>query len=139
LNLLCFGRERNAKCYNEYLFNEYVFHTEEYGQYRKIYNSGICVKRLTSNKFKVDYYGKFEEVIELQYHNKLNKVFFLFKCYWYDTTDRWIRVHHHHGLVEIHIKARLRNVNYVFVFAKQCQQIYYTSTPLFRKDRSRVD
>jgi hypothetical protein len=76
LNLLCFGRERNAKCYNEYLFNEYVFHTEEYGQYRKIYNSGICVKRLTSNKFKVDYYGKFEEVIELQYHNKLNKVFF---------------------------------------------------------------
>jgi len=76
LNLLCFGRERKAKCYNKYLFNEYVFHTEEYGQYRKTYNSGLFVKRLTSNKFEVDYYGKFEEVIELQYHNKLNKVFF---------------------------------------------------------------
>jgi len=139
LNLLCFGRERKAKCYNEYLFNEYVFHTEEYGQYKKTYNSGICVKRLTSNKFEVDYYGKFEEVIELQYHNKLNKVFFLFKCYWYDTTDRWIKVHHHHGLVEINTKARLRNVDYVFVFAKQCQQVYYTYTYLFRKDRSRVD
>jgi len=27
----------------------------------------------------------------------------------------------------------------VFVFAKQCQQAYYTYTPSFRKDRSRVN
>ena len=26
-----------------------------------------------------------------------------------------------------------------FFFAKQCQQVYYTYTPFFRKDRSRVD
>jgi len=64
---------------------------------------------------------------------------FLFKCYWYDTTDRGIRVDPHYGLVEINSKARLRNVNDVFVFAKQCQQVYYTYTPSFRKDRSRVD
>ena len=36
-------------------------------------------------------------------------------------------------------KARHRNVNDVFVFAKQCQQVYYTYTRSFRKDRSRVD
>jgi hypothetical protein len=64
---------------------------------------------------------------------------FLFKCYWYDTTDRGIRVDPHYGLVEINSKARHRNVNDVFVFAKQCQQVYYTYTPSFRKDRSRVD
>ena len=64
---------------------------------------------------------------------------FLFKCYWYDTTDRGIRVDPHYGLVEINSKSRLRNVNDVFVFAKQCQQVYYTYTPSFRKDRSRVD
>ena len=29
----------------------------------------------------------YKKVIELQYHNDLNKVF-LFKCYWYDITDR---------------------------------------------------
>jgi hypothetical protein len=40
----------------------------------------------------------------------------------------------HYGLVEINLKARLRNVNDVFIFAKQCQY-----TPSFRKDRSRVD
>ena len=64
---------------------------------------------------------------------------FLFKCYWYETTDRGIRVDPHYGLVEINSKARLSNVNDVFVFAKQCQQVYYTYTPSFRKDRSRVD
>jgi hypothetical protein len=51
---------------------------------------------------------------------------FLFKCYWYDTTDRGIRVDPQYGLVEINSKARLRNVNDVFVFAKQCQQVYCT-------------
>jgi hypothetical protein len=64
---------------------------------------------------------------------------FLFKCHWYDTTDRGIKVDHHYGLVEINSKARLCNVNNVFVFAKQCQQVYYTYTPSFRKDRSRID
>jgi hypothetical protein len=42
------------------------------------YDSEICVKGSTSNEFEVDYYGKLEEVIELQYHNEQNKVF-LFK------------------------------------------------------------
>jgi len=72
------------------------------------------------------------------FHTEQNRVF-LFKCYWYDTTDRGIRVDPHFSLVEINSKARLRNVNDVFVFAKQCQQVYYTYTPSFRKDRSRVD
>jgi hypothetical protein len=80
-----------------------------------------------------------DEVIELQYHSEQNIVF-LFKCYWYDsTTNREIRVDPHYGLIEINSKARHRNENDVFVFAKQCQQVYYTYTPSFRKDRSRVD
>jgi hypothetical protein len=74
----------------------------------------------------------------LQYHNEHNRVF-LFKCYWYDIIDRGIRVHPHYGLVEINSKARLHNVNDVFIFAKQYQQVYYTYTPSFRKDRSGVD
>jgi len=45
-------------------------------------------------------------------------------------TDRGIRVDPHYGLVEINSKARLHNINDVFVFAKQCQQVYYTHTPL---------
>jgi hypothetical protein len=36
--------------------------------------------RSTSSEFEVDYYGRLEEVIELQYNSEQNRVF-LFKCY----------------------------------------------------------
>jgi hypothetical protein len=120
LSLLSLSPERKVKCYNEYFVIGYVFHTEEYGHERKTYNNGVCVRGSTCNEFKVDYYGKLEEVVELQYHSEHNRVF-LVKYYWYDTTDRGIRVDPHYGLVEINSKARLHNVNDVFVFAKQCQ------------------
>jgi len=137
LNLLSLDPERKVKCYNRYFINRHVFHTEEYGKGRKTCNSGICVKWSTFNKFEVDYYRKLEEVIELQYHSEQNTVF-LFKCYWYDTTNKKIKLNLHHGLVEINTKARLRSVKDIFVFAKQCQQVYYTFTS-FKNDCSRVD
>jgi hypothetical protein len=138
LSSLSLGPKRKVKCYNGYFVNGYVFHTEEYRHRRKTYNSGVCVKGSTSSELEVDYYGRLEEVVKLQYHSEHNKVF-LFKCYWYDTTDRGIRVDPYYGLVKINSKARLRNVNDVFVFAKQCQQVYYTCTLFFRNDRSIVD
>jgi len=138
LSSLSLSPKRKVKCYNGYFVNGYVFHIEEYGHGRKTYNIGVCIKESSCNEVGVDYYGKLEKVVELQYHREHNRVF-LFKCYWYDTTDRGIIVDHHYGLVEINSKARLRNVNGVFVFAKQYQQVYYTYTPSFRKDQSRVD
>jgi hypothetical protein len=138
LSLLSLGPKRKVKCYNKYFVNGYVFHTKEYRHERKTCNNSVCVKGSTCSEFEVDYYGILKEVVKLQYHSEHNKVF-LFKCYWYDTNDRGIRVDSHYGLVEINSKARLHNVNDVFVFAKQCQQVYYTYTPFFRKNRSRVD
>jgi len=43
LNLICPDPERKVKCYNGYLVNEHVFHTEEYCQDRKTYNNKVCV------------------------------------------------------------------------------------------------
>jgi hypothetical protein len=50
-----------AFCFLQYEFvwfsffiNRYLFHTEEYGQGKQTYNSGVCVKGSTSNEFKVD-------------------------------------------------------------------------------------
>jgi hypothetical protein len=135
LSSLSLGPERKFKCYNEYFVNGYVFHTEEYGHERKTYNNGVCVKGLTSSELEVDYYGRLEEVIELQYYSKQNRVF-LFKCYWYDTTDRGIRVDPHYGLVEINSKARLRKVNDVFVFTSNVNKfITHTLLPLERIDQ----
>ena len=133
LSLLSLGPERKVKCYIRYFVNGYVFHTKEYKHGRKTYNNGVCIKGSTCSEFEVDFYEKLEEVVELQYNSEQNRVF-LFKCYWYDTTDRGIRVDPHYGLVEINSKARLRNVNDVFVFTKQCQKVYYTYTSSFRKD-----
>jgi hypothetical protein len=87
LNLPSLGLERKVKCYNGNFINALVFHTEEYDQGRKTYNNGVYVEGLISNMFKVDYYEKLEKVIELQYHSEQNRDI-LFKCYWYDTTDR---------------------------------------------------
>ena len=53
------------------------FHTEEYGYGRKTYNNGVCVKGSTSSELEVDYYGRLEEVVELQYHSEQNIVFLL--------------------------------------------------------------
>ena len=115
LSLLSLGLERKVKCYNGYFVNGYFFHIKEYEHGRKTYNNGVCINGLTSSEFEVDYYGRLEEVIELQYHSEQNRVF-LFKCYWYDIIDRGIRVDLHYDLIEINSKAKLRNVNYVFVF-----------------------
>jgi hypothetical protein len=41
------------------------FILKTYGQGRKIYNNGVCVKGSTSNEYEVDYYKKLEEVIKL--------------------------------------------------------------------------
>jgi len=70
LNLLSLGPERKVKCYNRYFINGYVFHTENYGQSRKTYNSGARVKGSTSNEFKVKYFGKLKDVIKLQYNSE---------------------------------------------------------------------
>ena len=77
LSLLSLGPERKVKCYNGYFVNGYVFHTEEYGHEIKTYNNGVCVQGSTSSELVVDYYGRLEEVVELQYHSEQNKVFFI--------------------------------------------------------------
>ena len=76
-------------------------------------------------------------MIKFQYHNEHNRVF-LFKCYWYDITDRGMKVDIHHGLIKINTKARLHNVDDVFVFSNNYQQVYYTYTPFFINDTFRV-
>ena len=84
LNLLSMDPKRKVKCYNMYFINRHVFHTEEYGQGRKTYNNKVCIKGSTSNEFKVDYYNKLKDVIELEYHSKHNIVFFIYMLLvWY--------------------------------------------------------
>ena len=42
-------------------------------------------------------------------------------------------------MVKSNTKARLHNIDYVFVFIKKCQQVYNTYALFFRNARSKVD
>jgi hypothetical protein len=77
MSLLSLGPKRKVKCYNGYFINGYVFHNKEYGHGKKTYNNVVCIKGSTSSEFEVDYYGRLEEVIKLQYHSEQNRVFFI--------------------------------------------------------------
>jgi len=116
LSLISPGPERKVKCYNGYFVNEYVFHNTGM---KERHTTMVVVSRdrlLVSLKLTTTVDWK--RSIELQYHSEQNRVF-LFNRYWYDTTNRGIRVDPHYDLVEINSKTRHRNVNDVFVFAKQ--------------------
>lgn len=87
-------------------------------------NSGVCVLGNSWSENEVDYYGILEEVIELEYYGAGNKVV-LFRCHWYDISDRGIKVYPRFGLVEINSKRKL-STNDSFILASQAQQVYYT-------------
>ena len=42
-------------------------------------------------------------------------------------------------MVKINKRVKLHNINDVFIFSKNCQQVYYTYTYSFRNDHNRVD
>jgi hypothetical protein len=101
---------------NGYFVNEYVFHNTGM---KERHTTMVVVSRdrlLVSLKLTTTVDWK--RSIELQYHSEQNRVF-LFNRYWYDTTNRGIRVDPHYDLVEINSKTRHCNINDVFVFAKQ--------------------
>jgi len=93
-------------------------------------NCGICVKGNCYNDYEKDFYGMLVDILELEYFGANNKVV-LFKCDWYDT-EKGVRVHPRHGLVEINYKSRL-HPNDPFVLAQQAQQVYYTRYPSKKK------
>ncbi len=68
-------------------------------------NSGICVKGSCYNEYERDYYGMLVDILELKYVGQGN-VAVLFKGDWYDT-EKGLRVHPRHGLIEIRYKSRL--------------------------------
>ncbi|KAJ9188760.1 hypothetical protein P3X46_000125 [Hevea brasiliensis] len=115
-----------------YFVNGFKFHTHDYGRDRKTLNSGVWVKGSCYNEYESDYYGLLNEVLQLEYFGVGNNII-LFKCEWFDT-NKGIRVHPQHGLIEIHPKSRLAS-NDPFILAHQAQQVCYTKYPAINKTR----
>ncbi|OMO87017.1 hypothetical protein CCACVL1_09317, partial [Corchorus capsularis] len=133
IKIMANGPLRFAKFYNGYFVNGYKFHTFNYGQNRETMNYGVCVKGSCYNDYDCDFYGILVEILELEYVRNGNKVV-LFKCHWFDMSDRGVRVHPHYGLVEVKHASTLSS-NEPFVLAQQAQQVCYTSYPSKRRER----
>ncbi|XP_074586875.1 uncharacterized protein LOC141842759 [Curcuma longa] len=105
----------------------------EHGRYKATTNYGVSVLGSTINEYEVDYYGVLEEILELQYYG-LKDAIVLFKCHWYDTSGKGMKVHRL-GLVEIDHKSKL-NTDDPFILAAQAQQVYYTRSPTIKRERN---
>ncbi|XP_042379879.1 uncharacterized protein LOC121972257 [Zingiber officinale] len=130
---LAHGPNRRVSSHKGYFVNGFKFETMEYGRFKATSNYGVCVLGSTINEYEVDYYGVLEEILELNYYG-LKDVIVLFKCHWYDTSDKGMKVHRL-GLVEINHKSKL-NTNDPFILAAQAQQVYYTRSPTIKQERN---
>ncbi|XP_043807669.1 uncharacterized protein LOC110606087 [Manihot esculenta] len=126
------GPSRKVQSYKGYFVNGFKFHRHDYGRERKTLNSGVWVKGSCYNEYESDYYGLLNEVLELEYFGEKNKII-IFKCEWFDT-NRGVRVHPQHGLVEINVKLRLASSD-PFILAQQAHQDCYIKYPKINKVR----
>ncbi|MQL86093.1 hypothetical protein Taro_018624 [Colocasia esculenta] len=120
---ISYGPSKIVREYPGYIVNGYRFHTRDYRLNKSTMNSGVCVKGSAYNENEIDYYGIFEEVIELQFLGQDNNVF-LFKCHWFDPTS--IRHDTTYGIVDVKHKSKLSTYE-PFILAAQAQQVYYSN------------
>ena len=85
------GSLKNACRYDVCYVNGCRFHTISHtSKTKSTENSEVCIKSDDNSPDKKDFYGKLEEIIELEYRTLLIKRVTLFKCQWYDqNTTSW--------------------------------------------------
>ena len=119
------GFTYSVKTLNSYDVNGYRFHTlshEEKRPNRKTTNCGVLCKGSDG----LEYYGRVEEIYELDFHfgKKMNPV--VFKCHWFDPTR--VRRKPEVGLVEIE-RASVYAADDVYILAHQATQVFYLPYP----------
>jgi len=131
LRQLADGFHYRVRSFNAYDVNGYRFHTTRHEQSRpnrRTINTGV----FTSGIDKREYYGRVEEIYELEFHGSrpLNPV--IFKCHWFDpeVTRRSPNL----GLVEIRQDSIYTGWD-VYIMAQQATQVYYMDYPCKDDDR----
>ena len=83
-----------VKSFLGYYVNGYKFHTEEHGSNSEAINSGVCIKGSSYSANELEYYGRLQEILELEYLALPRKKTILFKCSWFDPTlNHGTRIH----------------------------------------------
>ncbi|XP_070041084.1 uncharacterized protein [Nicotiana tomentosiformis] len=130
LRSLAHGPLISAKCYPVYFINGYKFHTEYHGSARSTINSGVCI----SDPNIGDYYGRIQEIIQVEYREEPLKQTVLFKCEWFDpTVNVGVKEHNKYKLVDVNHRRRFRKYE-PFILAMQATQVCYVPYPSTKKD-----
>ena len=130
------GPNRDQVCRNGYKVNGYDFHTKTYAHGKRTTNTGVCVQGDCYNELGRTFYGELEEIIELSYKGTYGGQINLFKCRWFDS-EKGIRVDRH-GIADIDVH-RSTYANAPFVLPTQTLQVYYTPSPIRKRDRPPAD
>ena len=119
-----------AKKFSGYLINGYRFHTKRHDARRKTQNSGVTLVALTqsfaSSKDEhpitknVVYYGRINDILELDYYAHFKVV--IFRCDWFEVGED------NHGLTYVHFNKKCYQ-DEPFVLAAQVHQRFYIQDP----------
>jgi hypothetical protein len=77
------GFAYRVKKFSRYDVNGYCFRTTSYDQSRPNRKT-TCSGVFTLGLDEVDYYGRIEEIYELNFHGSKPLTPVIFKCYWFD-------------------------------------------------------
>jgi hypothetical protein len=116
------GFAYRVRKYSGYDVNGYRFHTTSYNQSRpnrKTMCSGVFTLSLDS----VDYFGRIEEIYELNFYGSKPLTPVIFKSYWFDP-QLTRQTHSNLGIVEIRQDSTLLGDD-VYIVAQQATQVYY--------------
>jgi hypothetical protein len=88
-----------VKKYSGYDVNGYCFHTTNYDQSRPNRKT-TCSRVFTPGLDDVDYFGRIEEIYELNFYGSKPLTLVIFKCHWFDPQVTR-RTHSNLGIVKI--------------------------------------
>ncbi|XP_058202291.1 uncharacterized protein LOC131316843 [Rhododendron vialii] len=117
LYVLRLGPDRRITRYKGIVVNGVRFQTKERDGCRRTQNSGIFVKGE-----ETEFYGILVDIIELQYCHG-NRVF-LFKCDWWDTSNKKTRIKKDGHLTSVNISCKWYKDD-PFVLTTQAEQVFY--------------
>ncbi|KAI3951354.1 hypothetical protein MKW92_031052 [Papaver armeniacum] len=131
IEILSHGPRRSVTYHKGYIVNGFRFHTTDHEKNRSTQNSGVCVNVQTSSTDSIDYYGRLDEVVVLQYRDGHQVV--LFKCHWWDITESRKKQRDAFGFTSLNFTRTIAK-NQPFILARQAHQVFYLQD---NKDKNR--
>jgi hypothetical protein len=111
-----------VKKYSGYDVNGYRFRTTNYDQSRSNRKT-TCSGVFTPGLDDIDYFGRIEEIYELNFYGSKPLTPVIFKCHWFDP-QVMRRTHSNLGIVEIRQDSTLPGDD-VYIVTQQATQVYY--------------